>query len=119
MDVPELLATLSFHDGHPSILEGRATSETGREYETPAEEFALERIEVSPGVPYSGGREHSVDTLIVIEGAAAIVAAGRTLPLSRGGCAMVPAGILYSVAARAPRAVLYKAGHTGGHVSHT
>jgi mannose-6-phosphate isomerase class I len=110
VDVPELLATLSFRDGHPSILEGRATSETGREYETSAEEFALERIEIAPGIPYPGGREHSADTLIVIEGAAAIVAAGRTLALSRGGCAIVPAAIPYSIAARAPRAVLYKAG---------
>jgi mannose-6-phosphate isomerase len=110
VDVRELLATLSFRDGHPAILEGRATSETGREYETPAEEFALERVEIAPGIPYSGGREHSVDTLIVMEGAASIVAAGRTLPLARGACAIVPAGIPYSIAARAPRTVLYKAG---------
>jgi mannose-6-phosphate isomerase class I len=110
VDVPELLATLTFREGPPPILEGRATSETSREYETPAEEFALERIEVAPGVPYSGGREHSADTLLAIEGAAAIVAAGRTLLLSRGGCAIVPAGVPYSIAARAGRAVLYKAG---------
>ncbi|MGO9307584.1 MAG: mannose-6-phosphate isomerase, class I [Spirochaetia bacterium] len=110
VDVPELLATLTFREGPPPVLEGRATSETSREYETPAEEFALERIEVAPGVPYSGGREHSADTLLAIEGAAAIVAAGRTLLLSRGGSAIVPAGVPYSVAARAGRAVLYKAG---------
>ena len=110
VDVNELLATLSFRDGPPAILEGRATSETSREYETLAEEFALERIEVSPGVPYSGGREHSADSLIVTEGSAAIVAAGRTLALSRGGCALVPAGVPYSIAARAPKAVLFKAG---------
>jgi mannose-6-phosphate isomerase class I len=110
VDVPELLATLSFRDGPPSILEGRTSSETSREYETPAEEFALERIEVTPGVPYSGGREHSADSLIVIEGAAALVAAGRTLMLGRGGCAMVPAGVPYSIAARSPRTLLFKAG---------
>jgi mannose-6-phosphate isomerase class I len=110
VDVPELLATLSFRDGHPSILEGRATSETSREYETQAEEFALERIDIGPGVPYSGGRDHSADTLIVTEGAAAVVAAGRTLLLPRGGCTIVPAGVPYSVAARGARAVLYKAG---------
>jgi len=110
IDVPELLGTLSFRDSPPPLLEGRATSETSREYETQAEEFALERIEVSPGVPYSGGREHSTDTLIVTEGGAAVVAAGRTLLLSRGGCAIVPAGVPYSIAARASRAVLFKAG---------
>jgi len=110
VDAAELLATLAFRDGRPPILEGRATSETSREYETQAEEFALERIEVAPGIPYSGGREHSADTLIVTEGAAAVVAAGRTLSLSRGGCAIVPAGVPYSIAARAPRAVLFKAG---------
>jgi phosphomannomutase len=109
VDLPELLATLTFRDGTPPILEGRATSETGREYETQAEEFALERIEITPGVPYSGGREHGVDTMIVTEGGAAVVAAGRTLPLSRGGCTIVPAGVPYSIAARGARAVLFKA----------
>jgi mannose-6-phosphate isomerase class I len=110
VDVPELLATLSFHDGRPPVLEGRAASETGREYETPAEEFALERIEIAPGTPYSGGRDHSADCLIVIEGAATVVAGGRTVMLPRGGVAMVPSALPYSVAARSPRAVLFKAG---------
>ena len=54
VDLRELLATLDFRDGRPPILEGRASSETGREYETPAEEFALERIEIFQGIPYSG-----------------------------------------------------------------
>ncbi len=110
VDVSELLATLSFRDGMPPILEGRTSSETSREYETPTEEFALERIEVTPGVPYAGGREHSADTLIVVEGAAALVAAGRSLALARGGCAIVPAGVPYSIAARSPKTLLFKAG---------
>ena len=110
VDVPELLATLDFRDGRTPILEGRAASETGREYETPAEEFTLEKIEIAQGIPYSGGREHSVDCLIVIEGAASVIAGGRALTLSRGGIAMVPASLPYSVAARSPRAVLFKAG---------
>jgi mannose-6-phosphate isomerase len=110
VDVPELLATLSFTDGRPPILEGRAASETGREYETPAEEFALERIEIAPGTPYAGGRDHSADCLIVIEGAAAVIAGGRTVMLPRGGVAMVPAALPYSIAARSPRTVLFKAG---------
>jgi mannose-6-phosphate isomerase class I len=110
VDVPELISTLQFKDARPRILEGRAASETGREYETPAEEFALERIEVSPGIPYAGGREHSADCIIAIEGAAAIFAGGRTVALPRGGTVLVPANLPYSVTARAPRAVLYKAG---------
>ena len=110
VDVPELLATLSFTDGAPRILEGRATSEAGREYETPAEEFALERIELVMGTPYSGGREHSADTLIVTEGAATLVAAGRSLALARGNAAIVPAQIAYSLAARGTHAVIFKAG---------
>ncbi len=109
VDAKELLSTLDFRDGRPPILEGRAASETGREYETPAEEFALERIEVSPGVPNWGGRDHGADTIIVIEGAAALVAAGRTLSLPRGGITLVPAGVPYSIAARSPHAVLFKA----------
>jgi mannose-6-phosphate isomerase class I len=110
VDVPELLQTLLFNDGRPTIMEGRTVSETGQEYETPASEFALERIDIAQGVPYSGGREHSADTLVVIDGAAALIAAGRTLMLPRGSVALVPAGIAYSVAARAPRALLFKAG---------
>jgi mannose-6-phosphate isomerase len=110
VDVPELLSTLDFRDGRPPIMEGRAASETGREYETPTEEFALERIEVSPGVPWSGGRGHGVDTLLTVEGAAAVVGAGRTLALPQGRIALIPAGMPYSVAARSPRAVLFRAG---------
>jgi mannose-6-phosphate isomerase class I len=110
VDIPELLATLDFRDGRPQLLEGRAASETGREYETPAEEFALERIEIAQGTPYSGGREHSADSLIVIEGAASVIAGGRTLTLARGGSALVPAALPYSIAARSPRAILFKAG---------
>jgi mannose-6-phosphate isomerase class I len=110
IDVPELLATLDFRDGRPPVLEGRATSEAGREYETPAEEFALERIEVSQGVPWSGGRDHGPDTIIAIEGAAAVVAAGRTLVLTQGAIALVPGGLAYSIASRSARAVLFKAG---------
>ncbi|HTZ52039.1 MAG TPA: mannose-6-phosphate isomerase, class I [Spirochaetia bacterium] len=110
VDVAQLLATVSFRDERVGVLEGRATSETSREYETPADEFALERIEVAPGVPYSGGREHSADSLVCIEGAAAVIAGGRTLAVTRGSCALVPANLPYSVAARGPRAVLFKAG---------
>ena len=110
VDVPELLATLSFHDGRPPILEGRAASETGREYETPAAEFALERIEIQPGNPYSTGRGHSADSIILVEGAAAVVAGGRTLALARGSAVMLPAALPYSIAARSSRALLFKAG---------
>ena len=110
IDVPELLATLTFRDGRPQILEGRAASETGREYETPAAEFALERIEIVPGTPYSAGRGHSADCLILVDGAAAVIAGGRTLSVTRGGAVMLPAAVSYSIAARSPRALLFKAG---------
>ena len=110
VDVQDLLATLTFGEGRPRILEGRASSETGREYETPAEEFALERIEIGVGVPYSGGREHGADTIVVTEGAATLIAAGRSLTLSRGSAAFVPALVPYSLAARGGHAVLFKAG---------
>jgi phosphomannomutase len=110
VDVPGLISTLRFTDERPHVLEGRAASETGREYETPAEEFSLEKIEISLGVPYAGGREHGADSIIAIEGAAAIFAGGRTVALPRGGSVLVPADLPYSIAARAPRAVLYKAG---------
>jgi phosphomannomutase len=110
IDVPELLATLSYIEGTPHILEGRASSETGREYETPADEFALERIEIRVGMPYSGGREHGADTVVVTEGAATLIAAGRSLTLGRGSAAIVPAHVAYSLAARGPHAVLFKAG---------
>jgi mannose-6-phosphate isomerase class I len=110
VDVDELLATLSFMDAHPAILEGRTNSETGSSYETPAEEFALERIEVATGLPHGGGRAHGPDCLIVIEGAAALLSGGRALEMTRGAISLVPAGLAYSVAARTPRAVLYRAG---------
>jgi phosphomannomutase len=110
IDVDELLATLTFSDAHPTVLEGRPRSDTGRVFETPAEEFVLERIEVAIGTPHGGGRAHGPDCLIVLEGSAALLCAGRAMEMTRGAICLVPGGVAYTVAARAPKAVLYRAG---------
>ena len=74
-------------------------------------------VEVPPVEPYTLAGEqialtvvYEDDSLIVIEGAASVIAGGRTLSLARGGSALVPAALPYSIAARSPRAILFKAG---------
>ncbi len=110
VDVAELLEILTFEDGEPRILEGRAASDTLVEYPAPAEEFLLARIKPTAGRPHRAPAAHGPDCLIVMEGEAAVESGGETLELERGGIALVPAGLPYTVAARTESAVLFGAG---------
>jgi phosphomannomutase len=114
VDAEGLLSTLSFESGPPRILSGEPLSPVERAYPAPVEEFLLTRIEAAPGKPRTRGTGHSADTLIVIEGRAVIRSAGGSLPLERGGIALVPAGVAYTVEADGGRAVLFAAAVPGG-----
>jgi mannose-6-phosphate isomerase class I len=110
IDVPELLRTLSFHSGPPRVIEGRRVSPAVTVYPAPAEEFLLRRLSPAPGQPCEWGPRHSADCLIVMEGSAVVISEGRSLRLARGGIALVPAGVAYSVRAEKTPAVLFAAG---------
>ena len=109
VDAAELLRTLSFESGSPEVLEARPVSATESVYLSPAREFRLSRIEVSPGRPHRGGAGHGADCLIVLEGEADLRSAERTLPLARGAASLIPSGLAYAVEGPTGRAVLYRA----------
>ncbi len=109
VDTEELLRIVSYADGRPPILSGRDTGEGVRVYETPAEEFLLERVQLAPGSRLPAGEKHSVESLIVIEGAVDLASRGQTLPLDRGRVALVPADIPYQLRAGATAALLFRA----------
>ncbi len=110
VDVPELLEILTFEDGEPRILEGRAASDALVEYPAPVKEFLLEKIMPVAGRPYRASAAHGPDCLIVMEGEAAVESGGEALELERGGISLIPAGQPYSIEARTERVVIFKAG---------
>jgi mannose-6-phosphate isomerase len=110
VDTEELMKTLSFESGAPSILEGRRISAARTDYPTPAAEFLLSRLEVRGNVSENVRASHGAECLIIMEGSARIESAGRTLTLSRGGIALVPAAIPYVVSAASATALLFRAG---------
>ena len=67
VDVPELLANVTFTGGEPEIVRAvRIPDSQEWAYKTPAREFELRRIEVADGQPYRSGTQHSADILLAI-----------------------------------------------------
>jgi mannose-6-phosphate isomerase len=97
VDVEELLRTLRFDCGAPPVLRGEAVSPTERTYPTPAAEFRLGRIAVDADRPHRSSGPNGADCLVVLEGEASLEAAGALLALPRGGCALVPSGVAYTL----------------------
>ncbi len=109
VDVPELMRTLTFEDGAPEVLSGSAGLPAETVYPTPAPEFVLSRIDVSPGRPYAGRSAAGPETLLVLEGAATIRAGDRTFSEVRGDILLVPPGLDYDIRAGTGPATLFKA----------
>ena len=99
VDAQELLRTLTFESGLPTVLDGRRVSDTERVYEAPVGEFLLSRIEPRPDAAHAETRDHGPDCLVVIAGAARAVTVEDTLELPRGASCLVPAGIAYRLEA--------------------
>jgi mannose-6-phosphate isomerase len=89
IDVPELLAVLDFHAGPAALA---PVSERGAEhvYETPAPDFALSRVELSPA-PASIAPVSGPEIVVVTRGRATLARGGETLELASGASAFVPA----------------------------
>lgn len=110
VDTGELLRIVSYTDGHPSVLRGREVDHGERVYETPAEEFVLERLELGPNGSLRAGAGHGVECLITIEGSARLVSGERQLGLDRGRAVLAPAGIPYELRTEASRTLVFRAG---------
>src|SRR5262249_52478593 len=96
VDVPELLAVLEFRAG-PAELVPLETRGPETHYVTPAPEFALSRIALSP-TPAPIGPVRGPEIVVVTEGHARVRRGGEALELASGASAFVPrAGGDYSL----------------------
>ncbi|HVO12026.1 MAG TPA: mannose-6-phosphate isomerase, class I [Vicinamibacteria bacterium] len=93
VDVPELLATLSFQPKPPSLLRPVGASPGECRFLTPAREFELSLLEVLPQRPFAPTPGHGVEILLGLSGTATIRGGGRKLPVGRGRTVLVPAAL--------------------------
>jgi mannose-6-phosphate isomerase len=108
IDLDELLRVVRFGCTTPRPLRA-VRAVTGEEvYPTPAAEFRLGRLDLSPGERFAPGRVRGADTLLVLEGEAAVHAAGDSHALARGGAVLATCGLDYTVEARG-RATIVRA----------
>ncbi len=91
VDVPELMRLLTFRCEPPCVLVPRAQPDGANVYTTPAEEFELGVLHLTPPVSHDVDETHGLEILLVLEGRARIVAADATLDLDRGAAVLVPA----------------------------
>ena len=93
VDVPELLAALSFATGPPEIRTPRPCGPIASVYGTPASEFELAVLRLSAGVPLEVAASHAVEILLCTQGRAELEhkASGDVTPLSRGAAALATA----------------------------
>lgn len=95
VDVPELLSTLHFRTGRPTILRPEATADRRvRTYRTPVPDFALSVIDLDAG-PYLSTAD-SIELLLSVGGAPYLEFGERHL-LAPGQAAVVPAGAAYTL----------------------
>lgn len=95
VDVPELLAALTFESGPPEVLTPRSLGSVAAVYDAPVGEFALATLRPRFDAAFESGRERSVEILFCAEGEAAIedVGSGEVTPLPRGSAALVAAAV--------------------------
>ena len=110
VDVPELLNILTFEGGTPEVLDGSVISAQERVYRTAAEEFELSRIALLPRQRYAGSAVYGPKTLLALEGAGTITAAGRSSNFLRGSIAFVPCGVDFVLETRGDDLVVFQAG---------
>lgn len=106
VDVPELLGALVFEAGGAETL--RAGADGG--YATPAREFALRVLEVSPASPRRLPPARGVLILLCTQGRGELIDAGGSRQAVEPGSAwLVPAALGYELRARDPGLVVYRA----------
>jgi mannose-6-phosphate isomerase len=97
VDVPELLRIIRFEEGASAVLRGEPRSEGEEAFATSAEEFELRRIRLQ-----AGGRTRPVgaigpECVLVMEGGVRLRFGARGLDLLRGGCVLIPHGLVYEL----------------------
>lgn len=92
VDTAELLKTLDFADGRPEILTGTPVSASERLYATPAGDFQLSRIDLTPGMAHAAAAGYGPEILILLEGEAELTDSATSRQLRRGECFFAAAG---------------------------
>ncbi len=93
VDVPELLETLSFEARSPEILHPVESGPGERVYRTPAREFELAELDVTPERPYPATPGREVEILLALSGDLTLQVEGRTTAFGRGRSALLPAAL--------------------------
>jgi mannose-6-phosphate isomerase len=93
VDIAELLAVASFRSGPPERLRPRPTSATEAIYATPAREFELGIVRVTPEAVHTAPTGHGVELLLGLDGDATLLADGAAFSVARGRSVFVPASI--------------------------
>jgi mannose-6-phosphate isomerase len=110
VDVSELLNILTFEGGTPEVFSGFPLSAEQRVYRTPAEEFELSRIALTPRGHYAGEATYGPKALIVLEGSGTLTSAGKSKSLHRGSIVFAPSGAQFVLETRADDLVVFQAG---------
>ena len=92
VDVQELMATLVFEAQEAAVLKPEAPGPGESSFVTPAREFELGFVELTPGRAFlaAGGR---LEILLQLSGSTRLKADGRETALERGQSVLVPAAI--------------------------
>ena len=114
VDVPELIANVTFEGGEPEIISPaqNGNNRRGFVYRTPTREFELHRLELDGEHQYASPLPHSAD-MLVVETAdeqtdITIVSGEQSMSLHRGHVLLAPYGVPYTITASRP-VVLYRA----------
>jgi mannose-6-phosphate isomerase len=95
LDVQELLSILTFQERPPSVILPRKCSEIEWVYDTPAEEFSLSVVSVSPGLHWISRGNRSAEILLCTQGRLVLDSGPCDDPilLSKGVSVFIPASV--------------------------
>jgi mannose-6-phosphate isomerase len=91
VDLPVLLAILSFEARSPEVLRGEDAGPGQRIFRTEAREFELALVTVSPESPFTPEPGRGVEILLGLEGSCVLQSEGGEWPVGRGQAVFVPA----------------------------
>ena len=91
VDLPALLAILSFQEDAPEVLHGRDAGPSQQVFRTEAGEFELALVSVGPETPFTPEPGRGVEILLGLEGSCVLRADDVERPLGPGQTVFVPA----------------------------
>lgn len=108
IDVPELLKHVVFEETKPEILKGNLEDNgIERKYKSPAPDFELSELTISPDNPYHA-KSNSVEIYLLMEGKAELTEKEGALFLKKGDSFLALSGAEFQISTT-NSAILYKA----------